>query len=98
MKENIKYFRKFLRESSNSSLSFNGGDYTVWVVVEVNERGDTVRGRYNTTADFEFCYGCGRFMSLANNYDCEYYSGPLYDGGHEWEEAEVSSPHLLLPV
>jgi len=94
----IKYYRKFLRESGNPDRAFNGGDYTVWVVVAVDENGQTVLGRYNTTADFEFCYGCGRFMSLANNHDCKYYNGPLYDGGLEWEEAEVHSPHLLLPV
>ena len=98
MKENIKYFRKFLRESRDSSRSYNGGDYTIWVTVAVNGAGETICGRYNSTADFDMCRGCGRFTSLADDHDCTHYMGPLHDGSQEWEEVEVNSPHLLLPV
>lgn len=98
MKKNIMYFRKFLREAGDASRAFNGGDYSIWVVVAVDEDGKTISGRYNTTADFDACRGCGRFTSLADDHDCTHYMGPLYDGGSEWEDAEVYSLYLFLPV
>ena len=94
----VRYFKKVLHSSVNWRLNANGGDYDEYVVVATNENGETVAGKFASSADFDMCRGCGRYMSMIDSHECLSYQGPLHDGSQEWEEVRVSSLHLFLPV
>jgi hypothetical protein len=63
------------RESEDTSRSCNGGDYTEWEFCVVEQSsGRIVAGYHDTSADFAYCLGCGRYGSC----ECDRYH-PTYD-------------------
>lgn len=59
------------RESTNPSLSSNGGDYSFWRNFHPLPGGG-YEVHYCTSADFKYCPKCGRFYQRGDSCDIEY--------------------------
>jgi len=78
------------RESENPLMSNNGGDYDFgYTLLVETATGKVIGGRHWTSAEFDYCPGCGSFR---RDCDCEtfYSHWDKYDGSgkeREWQTA-----------
>jgi hypothetical protein len=56
----IRFYEVIDRESTNPSLSYDGGDYSFWRVIAVAWN-TPIAVSYRTSASFDYCALCGNF-------------------------------------
>lgn len=78
-----KYYEVIDRESTNSDLANNGGDYTEGHDLMI-ENGKVVAGRFWTSAEFDYCPHRGTYDRCKEPWCSDEYEGPIDLTGGRW--------------